>query len=451
MILVDGPDGELKDSSGNVKIPNVTQSGEKFELKKDATSYKFEGLENSTVKNYSKAPIYTYTLILQDADGKELERRQVQSTPAPAEFEYETKDDGSTDTQDVWMTIIPVDNPEHNLAKGYAGTYSNACVARIKNSYGVYQCPQLYNNTATVSRLVADGTYLQSEEFAALKKQLKLESTEEIEWFSLYRDSFHLVLVGQIVKPAVEKAGYTEVTSYETSTALALKDETKAFRLGTKIYTKGYYEEGDGCEAVYEISNRAKYTFGSIKTATGQWCNIVPQNNYMNLLALGAGRCFQVTWEKYPEWRAYKAAKKEAENGYRGSIAAFCGGSRQICESRDLLFVRGAVGVLCRPRAGELKAFRRGQKFPSYPKYRRCSRPCSHRCRWFRRARPRSPDPPGSTRPRTPPGRGYPSPSYPDRRRSGGGSCTEGRWRGWNSWRGSGRILRIRGYCPHCR
>lgn len=314
LILVDGPDGELKDSSGNVKTPNVSQSGEKFELKKDATSYKFEGLENSTVKNYSKAPIYTYTLILQDADGKELERRQVQSTPAPAEFEYDTNDDGSTVTQDVWMTIIPVDNPEHNLAKGYKGTYSNACVAQIKNSYGVYQCPQLYNNTATVSRLVADGTYLQSENFVALKKQLKLESTEEIEWFSLYRDSFHLVLVGQIVKPAVEKAGYTEVTSYETSTALALKDETKAFRLGTKIYTKGYYEEGDGGEAVYEISNRAKYTFGSIKTATGQWCNIVPQNNYMNLLALGAGRCFQVTWEKYPEWRAYKAAKKEAEN-----------------------------------------------------------------------------------------------------------------------------------------
>lgn len=318
LFLIDGWDTvPLKDDGTEVSV-HVEQTQENIEIPFGTREMIFENLTNSEVSNYQKTPIYTYTLILKDKDGNEIEKKYAQATPAPAIFEYNYDEDGNVAHLEsaCWIFVLRPDYKDHNMAKTYSDTdfmtNTGGFTASIKGSSGIYQLPAIYNNPTTVTKLMKDSGYLESDDFK--KKLEKLEEGEEIKWFTMARSSFHLEIVGQVVKTALEKAEFEELTYYECESALSLQKETKAFYDGTKIRTKGYFEKGDGGEALYEISGRAKYTYGSIKTATGQWCNIIPENNKMNLLSLGAGKCFQVTWEKYPEWREYQAAKRKADS-----------------------------------------------------------------------------------------------------------------------------------------
>lgn len=315
LILIDGWDEIPKKDDGTEITQNVGQSREEIVIEQGQREKVFEGLINSEVSNSQKTPVYTYTLILKDKDGKEIEKKYAQATPAPASYEYNLDGDGKVAHLGAWVFVLRPDYEDHYMAKSYSdsGFMANTggFTASIKNSNGIYSLPNIFNNPKTVTKLMEDSGYLEDEDF--LKKKAKLEEGETIKWFTMTRSGYHVEIVGQVVKTALENCEPLETTEYEVSTALTLKNEAKAFYNGTKIRTKGYFEEGDGGEAVYEVSGRAKYTYGSVRTATGQWCNIVPQNNYFNLLSFGAGKCFQVTWEKYPAWREYQKEKKLAE------------------------------------------------------------------------------------------------------------------------------------------
>lgn len=315
LTLIDGWDEIPKDSEGKEITQNVEQSREEILLENSQREKTFEGLINSEVANSQKTPVYTYTLILKDKDGNALEKKYAQATPAPSFFEYSYDEDGNVSQQGAWVFVLRPDFGDHAMAKTYSDSSfmenTGGYTASIKDSSGIYKLPNIFNNPKTVTKLMEDSGYLQSDDFK--KKLTKLEAGESVKWFTIARSGYHIEIVGQVVKTALENTEVQEILEYRVPTALALKNETKAFYPGTKIYTSGYFEEGDGGEAVYEVSNRAKYTYGSLHIATGQWCNIVPQNNYMNLISLGAGKCFQVTWEKYPAWREYQKEKKLAD------------------------------------------------------------------------------------------------------------------------------------------
>ena len=316
LILIDGWDEIPKKDDGTEITQNVEQSRNEILIESGEREKTFEGLINSEVSNSQKTPIYTYTLILKDKAGNELEKKYAQATPAPESFEYSYDEDGKVAHLGAWVFVLRPDYEEHYMAKSYSDSAfmanTGGFTASIKDSQGIYRLPNIFNNPKTVTKLMEDSGYLEDEDF--LKKKANLEDGEEIKWFTMTRSGYHVEIVGQVVKTALENCEQLETTEYEVSTAVALKNETNAFYNGTKIKTKGYFEEGDGGDAVYEVSGRAKYTYGSVKTATGQWCNIVPQNNFMNLVSLGAGKCFQVTWEKYPSWREYQKEKKLAES-----------------------------------------------------------------------------------------------------------------------------------------
>ena len=63
-----------------------------------------------------------------------------------------------------------------------------------------------------------DSGYLEDEDF--LKKKANLEDGEEIKWFTMTRSGYHVEIVGQVVKTALENCEPLETTEYEVSTAL---------------------------------------------------------------------------------------------------------------------------------------------------------------------------------------------------------------------------------------
>lgn len=313
VFLMDGTDDEeIK------KTSTAVQDGKLIEILAGTKSHSFLGLENAVSNEKEiKKVVYTYTLIVQDSDGNEIERQTAQATPA-GEFEYEKNESGENETQNAWIFLSAADSPALQMAskEGFvrmegSPNISNAQIAKIKcPKYTITaQTLSIFNNPAAVSKIVNDGKFTQSEEYKNLLNFL--EDGEEIHWFTLMPIGDRIEVYGKIVKKSFDENDYTEGTDFSVETAISLLDEKRVFRIGTKIRTGGYYKSGDGGSAIYEISNRALYKYGSIKTAGSQWCNIQLQGNSLNLVALGGGNCFQIKWGEYEKWRKFQAAYNE--------------------------------------------------------------------------------------------------------------------------------------------
>ena len=313
VFLMDGTDDEeIK------KTSTAVQDGKLIEILAGTKSHSFLGLENAVSNEKEiKKVVYTYTLIVQDSDGNEIERQTAQATPA-GEFEYEKNESGENETQNAWIFLSAADSPALQMAskEGFvrmegSPNISNAQIAKIKcPKYTITaQTLSIFNNPAAVSKIVNDGKFTQSEEYKNLLNFL--EDGEEIHWFTLMPIGDRIEVYGKIVKKSFDENDYTEGTDFSVETAISLLDEKRVFRIGTKIRTGGYYKSGDGGSAIYEISNRALYKYGSIKTSGSQWCNIQLQGNSLNLVALGGGNCFQIKWGEYEKWRKFQAAYNE--------------------------------------------------------------------------------------------------------------------------------------------
>lgn len=312
--------------SSEYKVFLKNGEGEEIEIQAGEKKHTFQNLENAVSNEKEiKQSLYTFTLIVRDKNGNEIERQTAQATPA-GDFEYETNDDGKNETQDAWIFLAAADSPALQMAstegfKRMDGTpnISNAKIAKIKCKPNTISAEtiKIFNNPAAVTKIVNDGEFTESNEYKQLQKFL--EDGEEIQWFTLTPAGQRIEVYGRIVKKSVEEAEFTEGTDFTVEKATDLFNETRTFRIGTTIRTKGYYTEENGGSAVYEISNRALYKFGSIKTASGQWCNIKIQGNKLNLVSLGAGNCFQIKWNEYKKWREYQEAIKEYKKNWQAS------------------------------------------------------------------------------------------------------------------------------------
>lgn len=299
----------------------VEQSLSEIKMENGTKKYSFSGLKNSTVEerilmNSKKGhtPVYTYSLIIKNKEGKELARDTAQATPAQTDFEYSTSESGISTVGNVWLILLDADSFVPKMAnvegytrmKGYSSTKTTS-IAAIKKCSGYNQYPVFYNNPEAVTKLIQDAGNLDTinEYFSTY-----LLKGEEIRWFTFIPSGAHGELYGKVVKTAVENSEYTEIEDVlELETALELKAYDKALRNGTKIRTKGYYEKDDGGAALYTVANRSAYTYGSLETALNQSCNIVVEDNFLNIRALGAGHCTQITKANYSEWEAYETAK----------------------------------------------------------------------------------------------------------------------------------------------
>lgn len=318
VFLMDGTDDK------EIAVSDVAQSGEKIEIPSGEKSYTFKNLVNANLDSdageINENPFYTYTLIVCDKDGNELERKTAQAT-ASSYFECE---ENKTEQNFCWFFLSDPDSEfpamagSENFVRVDQGKLNiSKKIKKIKGSE--YKKVHIYNNPSVVSKIVNDNDeFVKSSEYEKLLEYL--EEGEEIQWLSFFPAGNHFEVLGRIVKTAVEDVaenqGYAEVSEYSVETAEEISSLKEVFRLGTKIKTKGYYKAGDGGNAVYKISNRADYSFASLKTENGQWCNLVQEEDTLNLVSLGAGNCFQVKWENYEKWREFQAAdraQKEAE------------------------------------------------------------------------------------------------------------------------------------------
>lgn len=266
----------------------------------------FTGLENVTLDNCQNSPFYSYTLRLYKGENL-LEEDTAEATPAGS-FE----DLYNEGTMNVWANLLDYDSPVSNTCQRDDEkqlSYIEDFQIKSIKGVGLYEKNiNLHHNPSAIKKLVDDGGF----DYSSFKN--KLEPGEDIEFFRLYRNGFRFFLTARIIKSNLSNTGYTEVSNYEIDTATgngnSLENLSKSFRTGTTIRTKGYKTPGDGGEALYTISNRAKYTFGSIKTASSQYANIELKSGYLNLTSLGAGKCFQITSSKAADWRNFKDAKK---------------------------------------------------------------------------------------------------------------------------------------------
>lgn len=299
----------------------VEQTLQEIKLSPAATSYTFTNLKNSTVENRilkinkkGNTPVYTYILILRDSSGKEAARQTAQATPCQTDFEYSYNNNVLSKTTNVWCILLDPESFIPRMANvdgytrmnGYGSTISTS-VPTIKKSNGYSQYPYIFNNPDAITKLLEDAGNLSklTTDFSQF-----LLSDEEIQWFTFVPAGAHGELYGKVVKKALQNKTFTDVDdTYEVKLATDIPNMDKAFRLGTKIRTKGYFKEGDGGAALYEIGNRSKYTYGSIKTKLGQSCNIIAENNFLNLVSLGAGNCTQITKANYKKWEEYESAK----------------------------------------------------------------------------------------------------------------------------------------------
>ena len=264
VFLMDGTDDEeIK------KTSTAVQDGKLIEILAGTKSHSFLGLENAVSNEKEiKKVVYTYTLIVQDSDGNEIERQTAQATPA-GEFEYEKNESGENETQNAWIFLSAADSPALQMAskEGFvrmegSPNISNAQIAKIKcPKYTITaQTLSIFNNPAAVSKIVNDGKFTQSEEYKNLLNFL--EDGEEIHWFTLMPIGDRIEVYGKIVKKSFDENDYTEGTDFSVETAISLLDEKRVFRIVTKIRTGGYYKSGDGGSERYEITNSALYKYG---------------------------------------------------------------------------------------------------------------------------------------------------------------------------------------------
>lgn len=284
------------------------------------TSFSLGGLTNAT-KDLSF--FYEFTLTVKDKNGAILEQQKTGATPASSLWEYESAQQG--EGIPAWFLLLSPDSkiPQGNDLSGLdiaSRLDSNTCyVGKIKGA-GLYTgYPTIYNNPESVTAIVEHGKFTATDVYKNKFLDL-LEEGEEIQWFSTFKISQRIEVYGKIVKTAVKEKEYNYSSEFYVDTATEIKNIQEPFRVGAKIFTKGYYFIGDGGACVYEIANRPLYKYGSVKTKVGQYCNIIVENNKINLVSLGAGKCFQVTKANYNVWQELNEAEK-ANNDDAARIA----------------------------------------------------------------------------------------------------------------------------------
>lgn len=284
------------------------------------TSFSLSGLTNAT-KDLSF--FYEFTLTVKDKNGAILEQQKTGATPASSLWEYESAQQG--EGIPAWFLLLLPNSkiPQGNDLSGLdivSRLDSNTCyVGKIKGA-GLYTgYPTIYNNPESVTAIVEQGKFTATDVYKNKFLDL-LEEGEEIQWFSTFKIGQRIEVYGKIVKTAVKEKEYNYSSEFYVDTATEIKNIQEPFRVGAKIFTKGYYSIGDGGACVYEIANRPLYKYGSVKTKVGQYCNIIVENNKINIVSLGAGKCFQVTKANYNEWQELNEAEK-ANNDDAARIA----------------------------------------------------------------------------------------------------------------------------------
>ena len=288
---------EIDSSDG--KQENILVDEVKIDSGKN--TYTVNNLINATKDLYY---YYNFTLIVKNKNGKILEQHNAGATPATTQWDYE---DG--ETLNVWTYLL---DPDSIIPSGKDFSNTSFCsrdlvhpyVAKIKGA-NHYVYPSIYNNPDSVTALFQKGGFQETEQYKNCFLS-HLHDGEEIQWFATFRAGARIELYGKIVNSTIDKNGYNEAQEVFLDTVEDIKNLSEGYRVGTKVFTKGYYSVGDGGNAIYEISNRPLYKYGSIQTGIGQYCNIVVENNCMNLVSLGAGKCFQVTKANKAEWESYK-------------------------------------------------------------------------------------------------------------------------------------------------
>ena len=262
----------------------------------------FTGLENVTAeKNHF---FYRFTMCLYK--GEELIQKEWADATTAGNLEYKGE------MNEVIFRLFPADSVSVNR---YFESPSPYDVIKQVAVPSIIKQPKntlpIYNNTSAIAKIIQDSG-VDLSEFDEY-----LGENESIDWFSFYPQGYRNFIAGRIVNKTAKEKGYTEVSEYNVNTAYgkenSIESLDKAFRPGTFIRTKGYSENGDGGEALYEISstnpeipiNRAgSRNFSSLKTAAGQWCLLRPEDHKLNLKQLGGGNCWQVKSSRIREWLA---------------------------------------------------------------------------------------------------------------------------------------------------
>ena len=289
-------------------VDNKTSENKNIQIEKNQNSFLIENLENATKE---KSNVHKFTLTLKDKTDKVIETQTACATPASSYWEFEQESLKDT----VWMFLLKPDSKipqdeDYSKVEIESRLLTEAFIGKIKGTGLNSVYPSIYNNTESVTAIVNHGTVVNSDKFKDTFYS-KINDWEEIQWFTTVKTGQRIEVYGKIVNPLVEENGYTEVSEFNIDTAEQIKNIDKAFRVGTKIITKGFFSVGDGGDATYIISNRQNWKYGSIKTATNQFCNIQINDNYLNLISLGAGKCFQVTKANIEEWENYKTQNYE--------------------------------------------------------------------------------------------------------------------------------------------
>lgn len=236
-------------------------------------SYSFTNLENSVFEKTNKEnKVYNFTLIVKDSNNKILEQQTASATVIQKSFELvkengETKYIGNNTFYRLLSTDqdFPQDASVKNISTQNQTDSKNNTLPQIPNMLtNPLTMPCVYNNPDFVTNLVDEGTFDYLENYKSY-----LEEGETIQWFTIYYTGLTVIVYGKIIKSSLENITYNDAFEINFNTAQDIKQTTEAYRVGTTITTKGFYEVDDGGKAKYIISNKADGTFGSIKTTLG--------------------------------------------------------------------------------------------------------------------------------------------------------------------------------------
>ena len=285
----------------------IDENGEEINVN-DKTEYIIENLTNSVYdQSQSKwdMRIYSFSLVVRNKNGEELEKQTASATVMnSALFSVEYKTDTGSDMQLIPKIVKPnaqraqlatteqmeLDFNSDDITVGKIILYVEGVNDKNGNPRELNK-PDIFNNPECASKICSAILVRNNKDYIP-EVHFKCEENEVIEWFTVTSGKFYY---GQRVNKYISSSGYNDCTSKEFETALDFMNSTEAFRTGTIIKTKGYYEAGDGGKAKYVISNRSDYTYGTLSSKIGQKANIIYENLTINARALGAGHCTQVT------------------------------------------------------------------------------------------------------------------------------------------------------------
>lgn len=124
---------------------------------------------------------------------------------------------------------------------------------------------------------------------------------EEVLWYGIKKMGYGWYVFGEIQNTNVAncKTALNEVKYVEFDTVADMKAYDKLLNNGTVVKTLGYYEKGDGGAAKYVVDYRGNGTkYFTHTLGTGQHVNYVMEDNTINLLQTGAGKCREIKYNK---------------------------------------------------------------------------------------------------------------------------------------------------------